>query len=80
MVKRQHLTTQSLVIVSSLEHHGPYEEAAGDEGEHGGCHLQVPRVREVVDEGVGATEPEVFTLQTEGIVCEDHDGHHDEHT
>ena len=69
-----------LVVVSGLEDNDPDEEAARDEREDGGGDLEVPRPRQVVVEGVCATQPEVLALQTEGVVREDHHGHHDEHS
>lgn len=69
----------SLVVVPGLEDDDPDKETTGDKRQHGGGHLEVPRPRQVVVEGICSAEPEVLALETEGVVSEDHHRHHDEH-
>lgn len=72
-------TPPRLIVIPGLQDRGPDEEAAGNKRQNGSCHLEVPRVRQMVVEGIRAPEPEVFALQAEGVVGEDHHRHHDEH-
>ena len=72
-------SSQVLDIVAGFEDNKPDEEPSREEGQDAGGYFQAPGDGQYVSSRVSA-HPEVFTLQAEGVVTEDHDNAHQEHT
>ena len=79
MTANAHVKLTLLDFFPGLQHDQPDEERTGDEGADAGEQLEHPRPRQVVGVRVVAAHPVILALQTEGVVREDHDRHHQEH-